>query len=146
MEGQIVKLEEFVQVYLQLDIIVAQVKLMINNGKIYMEHLSAQLDMLSLGHVSPSIITPKNLKKLLLEMQSKLPFHLTLPEDPGKDLWKYYQTLTCTTILDEDKFLIIVSIPLLDRETTFETYKVFNTPLPYFNKSIPFQLQPDFVA
>ena len=104
LEGQIVKLEEFVQVYLQLDIIVAQVKQMINNGKIYMEHLSAQLDMLSLGHVSPSTITPKNLKQLLLEMQSKLPYHLTLPEDPVKDLWKYYQTLTCTTILDEDKF------------------------------------------
>ena len=79
-------------------------------------------------------------------MQPKLPYHLTLPEDPEKDLWKYYQTLTCTTILDEDKFLKIVSIPLLDREPTFEIYKVFSTPLPYFNKSIPFQLQPDFVA
>ena len=55
---------------------------MIINGRMYMEHLSSQLDMLSLGHVSPSIITPKHLKKLLLEMQSKLPYHLTLPEDP----------------------------------------------------------------
>ena len=88
-----------------------------------MEHLSSQLDMLSLGHVSPSIITPTNLKKLLLEMQSKLPYHLTLPEDPMENLWKYYQSLTCTTVLDEDKVLVIVSVPLLDRDTTFEIYR-----------------------
>ena len=100
---------------------------MITNGRMYLEHLSSQLDMLSLGHISLSIITPENLKKLLLEMQTKLPYHLTLPEDPTENLWKYYQSLSCTTILDEDKFLVIVSVPLLDRETTFEIYKVFNT-------------------
>ena len=111
----------------------------------YLAHLSSQLDMLSLGHVSPSIITPENLKKLLLEMQTKLPYHLTLPEDPTENLWKYYQSLSCTTILNEDRFLVIVSVPLLDRETTFEIYKVFNTPLPY-NQSIPTELQPDIVA
>ena len=146
MESQIVRLEEFVQIYLQLDLIIEQVKRMITNGRMYLEHLSSQLDMLSLGHVSPSIITPENLKKLLLEMQTKLPYHLTLPEDPTENLWKYYQSLSCTTILDEDKFLVIVSVPLLDRETTFEIYKVFNTPLPYYNQSIPTELQPDIVA
>ena len=145
-ENQVVKLEEFVQIYLQLDLMIVQVKGMIINGRMYMEHLSSQLDMLSLGHVSPSIITPKNLKKLLLEMQSKLPYHLTLPEDPIKNLWKYYQSLTCTTVLDEDKILVIVSVPLLDRNTTFEIYKVCNAPLPYYNQSIPAQLQPDIVA
>ena len=119
---------------------------MITNGRMYLAHLSSQLDMLSLGHVSPSIITPENLKKLLLEMQTKLPYHLTLPEDPTENLWKYYQSLSCTTILNEDRFLVIVSVPLLDRETTFEIYKVFNTPLPYYNQSIPTELQPDIVA
>ena len=146
MENQVVKLEEFVQIYLQLDLIIEQVKRMIINGRMYMEHLSSQLDMLSLGHVSSSIITPINLKKLLLEMQSKLPYHLTLPEDPMENLWEYYQSPTCTTVLDEDKFLVIVSVLLLDRDTTFEIYKVFNTPLPYYNQSIPTQLQPDIVA
>ena len=119
---------------------------MITNGRMYLEHLSSQLDMLSLGHVSPSKITPKNLKKLLLEMQTKLPYHLALPEDQTENLWKYYQSLSCTIILDEDKFLVIVSVPLLDRETTFEIYKVFNAPLPYYNQSIPTELQPDIVV
>ena len=68
--------------------------------------------MLSLGHVSPSIIIPENLKMLLLEMQTKLPYHLTLPEDPTETLWKYYQSLSCTTILDEDKFLVICFSPI----------------------------------
>ena len=67
----------------------------------YMEHLQLQLNMLLLGHLSPSVITAQSLKRLLLEMKSKLPHHLTLPNDPDRELWKYYQSLTCITILQE---------------------------------------------
>ena len=59
----------------------------------YMEHLQLQLNMISLCHLSPFVITTQSLKRLLLEMKSKLPHHLTLPNDPDKVLWKYYQSL-----------------------------------------------------
>ena len=78
----------------------------------YIEHLQLQLSMLLLGHLPPSVITAQSLKRLLLEMKSKLPHHLILPNDPDRQLWKYDQSLACITILDRGIFLVIVSVAL----------------------------------
>lgn len=53
------------------------------------EHVRAQLDMLSLG-----IVTPGHLRELLLKIQAELPYHFRLPMDPDKELWKYYNVLS----------------------------------------------------
>ena len=112
---------------MQLDLIIEEAKRTVNNAQMYMEHLQLQLNMLSLGHLSPSVITAQSLKRLLLEMKSKLPHHLTLPNDPVRELWKYYQSLTCTTMLDRGMFLVVVLVPLLDRDNKFEIYNVINS-------------------
>lgn len=98
---------------------------------VLLEHVRAQLDMLSLGHLTPSIITPERLREALLEIQAKLPHHLRLPVDPTQQLWKYYSALGCATLLEDDKLLVLVPVPLLDRDSTFEIYQVMNLPFPY---------------
>ena len=95
----------------------------------YMAHIQVQLNMFSLGHLSPAVITPCSLKKLLIEIESHLPEFLKLPYDPKGKIWKFYQTFTCSTVLDEGRFLVIVSIPLLDQINKFEIYDVFNMPV-----------------
>ena len=60
--------------------------------------------MLSLGHLSPAVITPRGLKKLPIEIGSHLSEFLDLPYDPKGKNWKFYQTLTCSTVLDESRF------------------------------------------
>ena len=94
-----------------------------------MEHMQLQLNMLSLGHLSPAVITSRSLKKLLIEIESHLAEFLKLPYDPKGNIWKFYQTLTCSTVLDEGRFLVIVSLPLLDIINKFEIYDVFNMPV-----------------
>ena len=128
---QVVKLGEVVQLYLQLDVIIEEAKRTVNNAQMYVEHLQLQLNMVSLGYLSPSVISAQSLKRLLLEMKFELPHHLTLPNDPDRELWKYYQSLTCTTILDRGMFLVVVSVPLLDRDNTFEIYNIINSQLPF---------------
>ena len=125
LEKEVVQLEEFVQLNLQLDLII-EAKRTVNSAQMYMEHLQLQLNMLSLGHLSPSVITAESLKRLLLEMKSKLSHYLTLPNDHVRELWKYYQSLTCTTILDRGMFLVVVSVPL-DRDNKFEISNVINS-------------------
>lgn len=49
-----------------------------------------QLNMLTLGHLSPSVISPKNLRSLLIGIASKLPPGILLPSDPTTELWNYY--------------------------------------------------------
>ena len=130
--------------YLQLDLVIEETKRTVSNAQMYMEHLQLQLNMLSLGHLSPLVITPKNLKHLLIDMSSKLSHHLTLPDDPDEGLWKYYQSLTCTTILDKGMFLVVVNLPLIDRDHKFEIYQIINSPLPYHDPKLDTEQQPKF--
>lgn len=72
--------------------------------------------MLSLGHLSTIIVTPEHLRDFLLKIQAKLPHQLRLPADPRGSLWYYYGSLDCVPLMDGDKLLILVSLPLLDKK------------------------------
>ena len=111
-----------------------------------MEHLQLQLNMLSLGHLSPSVISPRDLRKMLTEIRAQLPPFLKLPNDPGRELWKFYQSLACATILDHAQFLVIVSVCLLDAVNKFEVYNIYNLPLPIKDPNVAVKEMPNMVA
>jgi len=46
---------------------------LVTEARFYIEHLQMQLNMLTLGHLSPNVISPKNLRSLLIGIASKLP-------------------------------------------------------------------------
>ena len=89
--------------------------------------------MLSLGHLSPSIVDPSHLRDYLLKIRAKLPHHLRLLADPMFELWRYYNTLGCITLVENCKLLILVSVSLLDAGSVFEVFEVINLPIPYPN-------------
>ena len=95
-----------------------------------MEHVQLQLNILSLGHLSPSVITQRGSKDFQLEIENHLPEYLKLPYDPQGEIWKLYWIVTCTTVLDKGRYLVIVSVPLLDNMNSFEIFKIFNVPVP----------------
>ena len=57
----------FLKMYLQLDLIINELKDMLQNGLFYLENLKTQLNFLSLGRLSMSSISPRNLRQLLSE-------------------------------------------------------------------------------
>ena len=89
--------------------------------------------MLSLDHLSPSTVTPRQLQSLLVQIETKLPSSLKLLEDPEKNIWYFYRVLACSTI-DEGKILVIVNIPLLDYHGEFEVFKVHSIAVPPHQK------------
>ena len=131
LERKVHQLEAYVSSYFQIDLVVNEAQQMINRMSNYLEHLQLQLNMLSLGRLAPSTITPNNLKALLLDIESHLEPHLKLPADPQKELWTFYQFLTCSTILQNNMILVLVPIPLLDFSYEFEVYRVHNLPVPF---------------
>ena len=128
---QIQELEAFISTYLQIDVVVEEIKQVISRVMMYLEHLQLQLNMLSLGRLAPSAITPQNLKALLKQIERELEPPLRLPGDPNKDLWNFYQFLTCTTVLEHNRILVVVPIPLLDFKDEMEVYKIHNLPMPF---------------
>ena len=122
--------ERFKHVYAQMDLILGGIRDVLQRGNLYLGNLPLELNMLSLNHLSPSLINPKDLKRLLTQIKAKLPPTLKLPEDHRSNIWYYYCTLTCTTILEEDRIVVVMSIPLLDFTGQYDVIKVHNIPLP----------------
>jgi hypothetical protein len=79
------------------------------------------------------VIDPNNLRILLSDIKSKLSPHLRLPKDEKRDIWQHYQFLTCTTVLEKDRILAILNVPLMDLTRKFDIYKVHNLPVPVHN-------------
>lgn len=140
------QVEMFLNVYTQLDLIMSGIKDTMQRAVLYLENLRMELNMLSLDHLSPSSVAPQQLKSLLAQIKSKLPPTLKLPEDPEKNIWYYYRALSCSTILDGDKIMIILNVPLLDYKGEFEVYRVHSIAAPpnkYLRKSSGL---PDMIA
>ena len=111
LEKQIIGVEYFVQMYLQPESIIEEIRRTIRQASFYMEHLQLQLNMLYLGHLSPSVISPRDLSKMLTEIRGHLPPYLKLPNDPGMNYGNFYQSLTYATILDHAQFLLLSQSP-----------------------------------
>lgn len=126
-------LHRYVVIYAEMDRMMGEARELVLIAENYMQHIELQLNMLSLGHLSPSLISPKDLRELLTEIETKLPRVMSLPANPRKDLWLLYSTLTCTTVLHNDSIVVVLNIPLLDYERQFELYKVHNLDIPLLN-------------
>ena len=90
--------------------------------------------MLSIGKLSPGVITPSKLRDLLLDIQTRVNAPLRPPGDPKTDLWHSYKLLTCTTVVQEDKILVVVPVLTLDSNEDFEVCRV---PVSYTHLTLP---------
>ena len=129
-EQKFVRLEQFIHTYLQFQMILDEIRLTTQDAVFYLENLKSELNMLSMHHLSTSTISPKDLKELLIEVESKLPNNFELSRSPRKDIWYFYKTLTCITYLEDNEIRIVLKIPLINTREEYEVYKIHNLPLP----------------
>ena len=95
-----------------------------------LSYLELQLNLLSVGHLSPSIIAPHNLRGLMHSIAQTLPDNFKLASDLDKDIWYYYRILSFRTLFDSKSIVVVVDIPLVDREHFCIVYSILNFPLP----------------
>ena len=103
-----------------------------------LDRLEFQLNMLSVGQLAPSVVTPRRLRIVLEDVARSLPSNLKLTKNPRTDLWYYYKTIGCSTILDHSTVVIIIRIPVLDTEHVYRVYRILNFPIP-----LPTHTQPE---
>ena len=65
--------ETFENVYAQMDLILGGIRDALQRGNLYLGNLRLELNMLSLNHLSQSLMNPKDLKRLLTQIKAKLP-------------------------------------------------------------------------
>lgn len=135
LEQKFARLEQFIHTYLQFKMILDEIRLTTQEAVFYLENLKSELNMLSMHHLSTSTISPKNLQKLLIEVESKLPNNFELPRNSRKDIWYFYKTLTCVTYLEDNEIRIVLKVPLINTREEYEIYRIHNLPLPMQHES-----------
>lgn len=130
LEQEMYTMQRFNDLYIHFDRTVSGLTEIVSVTRNHLQQLRLRLNMLSLGHLSPTIIPPAGLKQLLSEITNELPSHFKLPYDPETDLWSYYKILPCTTLIGEEDLVIVMTIPLLDASKQFEMFKTHNLPVP----------------
>ena len=135
LEQKFARLEQFIHTYVQFKMILDEIRLTTQDAVFYLENLKSELNMLSMHHLSTSTISPKNLQKLLIEVESKLPNNFELPRNSRKDIWYFYKTLTCVTYLEDNEIRIVLKVPLINTREEYEIYRIHNLPLPMQRES-----------
>ena len=139
--AKFVRLEQFVHTYLQFQMILDEIKQTTQDAVFYLESLKSELNMLSMQHLSTNTISPKDLKELLIEVESKLPNNFELPRNPRKNIWYFYKTLTSITYLEDNEIRIVLKIPLINTKEEYEVYRIYNLPLPMATKQTNIMLK-----
>ena len=130
LQSNFIDLRDHVQTYIELDMSLSEAKGFVDLARDQLQHLESQLSVLSQGRISTAVISPIKFKSLLLEIQNKLDPEVRFPFDPEKELWDFYKALTCTTVIEENKLVVIIAIPLLDTMGDYELFRVHNFPIP----------------
>ena len=134
-QNTIESLHQFLHFYLKLNTLVNNAQELIIELVQHFEDLGRQVDSLAAGKLAPGVISPDKLHQALVEISLHLPSMLQLPINPQNDLWTFYQTVKCDTIVDDNKILIILNIPLVNQAEKMDIYKIINLPLPYIQTS-----------
>ena len=98
------RLRDFVKQFLTLSMAISRLQQTSQSLRLSLAHVRAQLDMLFLGHLSPSLVGSTHFRDTLLKIQTELPHYLRLPSDPTRELWRYYSSLGCITLVEEKKY------------------------------------------
>ena len=146
LQKQIYENKYFLEMYFKLDLVINELNDMLQNGLFYLENLKTQLNFLSLGRLSMSSISPRNLRHILSEIKSKMPTTLSLIGDPAKDLFLFYRQLASSALLEYERIIIMLSIPVLHTSNPFEIYKAHGLPLSIKEVKTDKDHAPDMIA
>ena len=129
---RIFELHQFLFMLSKLNLALDEVKNSVKSSFYYFLHLQLQVNSLTSGRLSPSIIPASQLRSILLSIKSQLPPGLDLNRDPETDLFLYYYFLRTQTLLMDDKIVIVSPLRLIETSRLFHIYLAKNLPvLPY---------------
>lgn len=66
--------------------------------------------MLSFGNLSPAVIAPSELERVLLENEEQLSQRCTLPFKHEQVTWTFYKTIIYTKLLDTNYSTVVIAI------------------------------------
>ena len=127
---QISENRRFLEIYSYLNLLISEITILTQNAKTYLTQLRADLDYLALGKLPVTIISPPRLQSLLVEIQKALPDLMSLINDPKTEIWEFYKYMRTETAFVNGKIIIILSIPVIRLDNSYEVFEAISIPVP----------------
>ena len=108
--------------------------------------------MLSLAthKITPTLIPPADLKIILTDVETTLRANpkLALPVTEKADIWSYYQFLKINAFVHRDMFIVVLILPLIERDLEFDLFKAHSLPLldPKLKKVFSYEIDNPYIA
>ena len=99
--------------------------------RIDLSKIHEYMTSLTTHKVTPNLIPPADLRSILLDVENKLKVNpkLALPVAEKADIWSYYQFMKINAFVHHDMLIVILILPLIDRDLEFELFKAHSLPL-----------------
>ena len=100
--------------------------------------------------VTPNLIPPTDLRDILKDVKAKLVANpkLALPIDRNANIWSYYQFLKIDSFVHRDMLIVILTLPLIDKDLQFDLFKPHSLPLIHskLKKTFLHELESPYIA
>ena len=120
-----------------------------DNLRIDLSKIHEYMMSLTTHKVTPNLIPPADLQSILLDVENKLKANpkLALPVGEKADIWSYYQFMKINAFVHLDMLIVILILPLIDRDLEFELFKAHSLPLlhPYLNKVFSYEISNPYI-
>ena len=111
---EVFELQQFVHLFAKVNMVIAEISTASQKSFYYFLNLKMQINALSMRKLTPNIINPQEFKFVLKDIETQLPKSYGLPVDIDDELWSLYINLVCQTIMEDNRILIIIPVPLID--------------------------------
>ena len=121
-----------------------------DNLKIDLSKIHEYMMSLTTHKVTPNLIPPADLLSILLDVENKLKANpkLALPVAEKANIWSYYQFMKINAFVYHDIMIVILILPLIDRDLGFELFKAHSLPLlhPELKKVFSYEISNLYIA
>ena len=85
---------------------------------------------LTTDKVTPNLIPPTDLTDILEDVKTRLVANpkLALPVDKNANIWSYYQFLKTDSFVHHDMLIVVLILPLIDKDLQFDLFKAHSLP------------------
>ena len=122
----------------------------LNNMKTDLHKINEYMTSLATHKVTPNLISPYDLRNILTDVENKLKANpkLKLPVAKEADIWSYYQFMKIEAFVEQDKLIVILALPLIDKDLQFDLFRAHNLPLlhPEMRKLFSYELESPYIA
>jgi len=120
----------------------------LDNLRMDLVKIEEYMSSLTSHSVTPNLIPPTDLREILQDVVQKLESNPKLALPQVTNIWSYYQFLKIDAFVHQDVLIVLLVLPLIDRDLQFEVYKAHNLPLlhPELKKVFTYKLPSPYLA